>query len=285
MVTNREISSVLLRDSKEILKKEKEIYMYMLLSMTCNLIVFGLIYLLGIFLILEFSEYLNVYVVMGIFLMMKLNIPFILPELISNYFSVAITSTVYKNIYGGKHEFAEGLQTAKNNLRKIVQWTIFDKFYLLGIQLMRLLGKNTPHPTKEYNYPILTDPVWFVMKYLIPTIMIVENKNVYEAVERAGNLSVENWRIHVHGSYNAINYVLGIGMIVTYVLIAFVFRSSEHLLVIGMLSGVLLSIFVAISIFSVCLYSIFDVLCYHYSITGETPSESLIHKLDKKNQT
>ena len=288
MSAKKEISNLLLKESFYFLKTDREIIIYSLLTFLSIGAVYSifLILYIGIFILLPMN--LDSLVIVGVVLFFALLTRIVLSfftNFFANFFAVSILSTVYTRSHGGEHTLGTGLKVAKSNFRKILYWSFFDKFYLISIQIMNILRKPLAHPIKQYDYPILVDPVWSVMKYLIPSIMIIEHKSVFEAVHRAGKLSKENWRIHIGGILSGLPILMNILSFVPFVLLVVVFTYSVNLMILFLLSFIGIGFVIAFGSIRISLLSVYNVLCYQYAVTQKLPSETLHYHIDKAEQS
>jgi hypothetical protein len=263
-------SSQLVNETFDVLKKDKEILWFPIISI---LLIFLLVFSFLItffFTGVDINDYQNLsflhYFLLFIF--------YILSYFIVIFFNVAMMTCANIRFKGRNPKFRDGWENARKHLNRIFVWAFIsatvgiilrvlaNRFKILGKIVISIIGM-----------------AWALLTYFVVPILIFENKGVLDSVKRSGLIFKKTWGENFIGNigigFRLFFYALigAIPLIVGYV------NSISWLVSIGLVIFVITFLFLIIV--RSALNNIFVVALYHYALTRRIPkgfSPDLIRK-------
>jgi hypothetical protein len=254
----------LMRESWELLKKDKELLVLPLISgILCLLVMASFVYPMvssqmiveknGNNIVLNDGKF---YVLMFLF--------YFFSYFIIVFFNSAIVAAVMIRLKGGNPTIRDGLSASMSMLPLIVAWAfvaatvgiilrmIEDKSELLGKIVAGILGL-----------------AWSVVTFLVVPILVIEQKGPIAAVKESARLLKKTWGEQIIGrfSFGLVFFVLGIPAYLLFLLGAST-KSTPMIIMFGALALIYLII---LSLIQSALQSIFQVVVYHYVTDKQVP--------------
>lgn len=277
-------SYLLVVESFELLRKDKEIIFFPIFSAFFNLV--ALIILVVFFYttlffsgvdLKEIKESQNDFsVVHYVFIFAT----YLVSIFITTFFNAGLVSIVLARINGQDLSFKDGLRNAFKNIGKIFTWSliaatigtlmriIFDRSKLLGKIIISILGAT-----------------WGVLTFFIVPVLVSENKSPFESIKESGITFKRVW-----GETLITHFSMGLFFTVVYLLafvayIATLFSKNLYIIIISTI--VLAIFFILTAVISSALNAIFKVVLYEYAKYGRMPAnftpELILNAIKKKS--
>jgi uncharacterized protein DUF6159 len=263
----------LVKQSFAILKSDKQLMLFPILSAACCLVVTAIIATGGTLLTLpSFAA-----AAAAGERWTPAHAPFFYPVLfllyVANYFvivffNVALVGVANSRLVGGSWTMRDGLELAWARKGTIIQWaivaatvgvilkTIEERLGILGRIVMRIIGV-----------------AWALACYFVVPVLAFEDLSPIEAVERSSKLFKDTWGEKVVGgfSFSIVFFLLalpGIGLFVVSLLLAVGTRSAV-LIALGFI--VMMLYFLLLSVVSSAVQGIFNAALYRYACFKQVP--------------
>jgi uncharacterized protein DUF6159 len=263
----------LVKQSFAILKSDKQLMLFPILSAACCLVVTAIIATGGTLLTLpSFAA-----AAAAGERWTPAHAPFFYPVLfllyVANYFvivffNVALVGVANSRLVGGSWTMRDGLELAWARKGTIIQWaivaatvgvilkTIEERLGILGRIVMRIIGV-----------------AWALACYFVVPVLAFEDLSPIEAVERSSKLFKDTWGEKVVGgfSFSIVFFLLalpGIGLFVLSLLLAVGTRSAV-LIALGFI--VMMLYFLLLSVVSSAVQGIFNAALYRYACFKQVP--------------
>jgi hypothetical protein len=258
-------SKMLFFQSLSILRSDKEIVLFPVLSTIVSLVLFAI--LMGVFSLtgilnaqFEFADgsQLPFYGISFIF--------YVASFFVVTYFRVGLTAVVYARLSGGDIDFKEGMSRANQISGKIFIWSlvagtvgiilriISDKSQWLGKLVAGLLGVG-----------------WSIATFFIAPTLLLDNVSVWQSVKNSGNVFRKTWgeTLITSVSVGLFTFVAIVLTIVFYGVLGFVLsEAGAAFFGLMIVFGLCLATILAIGVLSSCLSEIFKVALYSYARFG-----------------
>ncbi|MEI6490842.1 MAG: DUF6159 family protein [bacterium] len=261
-------SRMLVRESLNVLKQDKELALFPVVSAITSLV--ALIAFLAIFFFsimggdVNFfdnssDEQLNVlgYVIGFVY--------YLVMFFIANYFMAGIYTIVHARFNGTNLSFGEGIANANKNIGKIFTWSLISATVGIVLQIIsdksKLVGKIVAG---------LLGAAWGILTYFSLPSLVIGQRSIKESFKESAAVIRRTW-----GETIIVNFGIGLffGLISFLVItvmigVAVLVPTME----IAILLGALLIIYlIALSIISTTLGSIVKLALYEYATTGNVP--------------
>jgi hypothetical protein len=259
-------SRIIAKESWALLKKDKEIMLFPVLSAMTSLILIAIAGLVMFFLILsgniknleqadQGNYALNVVIVF---------VMYFLTAFITIFFETGIITVVKGRLSGQELTFMDGLNNSFKKAGKIAKWSfvaatvglilkmISERSGILGRIVIAILGA-----------------AWSILTFFIAPILIVEDLSIKESLQKSASIIKKVW-----GETVIIDVGVGlfIGLLIflgIFVFIATLFTMNATIIII---SAILLFIYILIlAVISSALSVIYRVVLYEYANTGVVP--------------
>lgn len=274
-------SRIIARESWNLLKKDKEIMIFPILSMIVSFLVIGVIGIL-FFLAILGGSVANLGQNSNQSYLIEVAFAFVMyfaTVFVTLFFETGIITIVRARFQNQDLTFKDGLNNAFSKMGKIAKWAIVsatvgtilklisDRSQLLGRIVVAILGA-----------------AWSIVTFFIAPILIVEDISIKDSLKKSAEIIRKVW-----GEAVIINVGVGLffgflGLLGFLVFFATIFTKSLAVII---SAGVLLVLYLIIlSIISSTLSVIFRVVLYEYANTGVVPmgfSAEVINMAFKKN--
>ena len=251
----------LVKESLNVLKKDKELLWFPILSGIFTILIFAS-FLLPIFLksTRDFAG--------GVFssaLILWVFLYYLLSYFIVIFFNTALITCANIRLNGGDPKVKDGLKNAFGHFFPILIWALIsatiglilrqieERVGIIGQILVALVGI-----------------AWSIITYFVIPVMVFENVNPFKSIKKSAILFKKTW-----GENLIINVTAGLffaalffAVLIPAVLIALL---SGSLYVIIITAAILILYFVILAIISSALSGIFTTALYNYASTGKVP--------------
>ena len=266
-------SYLLVVESFELLRKDKEVIFFPILSTIFNLIVFAALALF-FYTTLYFSgvESKNMEDPEGGFAVVNyifIFLVYLASIFITTFFNAGLVSIVLARINGQDLSFSDGIKNSLRNIWKIFAWSliaatlglimkiIFDRSRLLGRIVISILGAT-----------------WGVLTFFIVPVLVSENKSALASIKESSITFKRVW-----GETLIMNFSMGLFFGIVYLLgfvacfaifIATLFLGNFYVILMAAFLAIIF--FVVTAVISSTLNAIFKVVLYEYARYGRMPA-------------
>jgi len=259
-------SFLLVKESFSVLKKDKEIMWFPILSSITTLLLL-LSFIIPVYTVTNsqpgnFLDSSWFYLLFFIY--------YLLSYFVVIFFNTGLITCANIRLNGGDPTFSDGFKNAKRHVAKIFIWalisatigiilkTISEKSNLLGRVVIAIIGM-----------------AWSLLTFFVVPVMIFENISVVESIKKSSHLFKKTWGENVVGQFSMgfFFFILAlIGLIPMAILIFFLASSAVSFIVILPVAALLLMYLVLLGIISSSLNGIFVAALYNYANSGKIPS-------------
>ncbi len=265
-------SKLLVKESWNILKQDKEMVLFPVASVFVNLLSIIIVSVFFFFMISgkffgisdntnRIIEYLWIFIV------------YFISFFVTIFFQAGIVSIAHSRLNNQDASFVDGIRVAYSHIGKIALWSLLSA--TIGVVLnaisekSKFLGKIVAS---------LLGAAWNLASFFIVPVLILEDISIKESLNKSVAIIRKNWgeTLIVNIGMSLYFIVLALAGILVFVVAAFFAKNSA--IILGLLA-LLISYFVLLAIISSTLNVIFKVALYEYANTGVTPkgfSRSLI---------
>ncbi|MDO8552042.1 MAG: DUF6159 family protein [bacterium] len=260
-------SKMVVRESWTLLKKDKEILWFPILSAILVLaayVVIGAVYffyvLNGSFASLETADYKTDYVSYAF-----LFVSYIISFLIVNFFQAGIMIIVHGRFNGQDLGFGDGIRGASDKIGKIFVWSIISA--TVGIILAQISNRSK---TLGKIVAALFGAAWTILTFFSLPALVIGNATIKESFLESASVIRKTWG-------ETIIVSVGVGLFFALLIIAgFVLVLIASILfgdlIIAIVLGVLFVLYIIVlAVISSALSSIFKLALYEYAKTGNVP--------------
>ena len=263
-------SYLLVTESFELLKKDKEVMWFPVLAACSNLLIVlicGVIFLLFIWRAdpstlqaIKNSQNAQVQNSVGanILVYACLFVLYLIGAFISAFFQAGLVTIVHGRINGNDLTLRDGVNHAKQNAKKIFMWSLLAA--TVGI-ILQFIANRSKWIGRIVAY--FLGAAWNIITFFIVPVLVLENLTIKDSVGRSANIFKKTW-----GETLIMNFSTGLFFSFVFVValilyIATWFSANMYIIVI---SSILFVVFtVLLSILSSTLQAIFRVVLYEYA--------------------
>jgi hypothetical protein len=257
-------SYLLTIESFELLKKDKEVMLFTVLSIVTNIIVCAIF--VGLALMVFFftkdaawmqdiknNERLASGIGFGIFFLLYICIYFV-----TVFFEAGVVTIVYARINGQDLSFKDGLHNAQAHAGKLFAWALLAA--TVGM-VLRYIAERSKLLGRLMAY--FLGALWSIVTFFMVPTLILENAGIGESIKRSGATFKNTW-----GETLIINFstslFFGALMLVAFLLFLATFLTENIYIIVP--AGILFALFIVVTlIVSATLNSIFRVVLYTYA--------------------
>ncbi len=255
----------LVKESFEVLKKDKEIMLFPVISVIVTILL-----LLSFIIPIFFLTFKNApegagFYTAGNFYYIILFIYYILSYFIVMFFNTGLITCAHIRLNGRDPTFSDGFKNAKKHIGKIFVWALISA--TIGI-ILRIIADRSETIGKIVVAIIGT--AWSLITFFVIPVMIFENISVLESIKKSGHLFKKTWGENVIGQFSMgfVFFILGIIGIIP-LLISFF--TGSPVIIISLITLTVIY-WVLLGIVSASLDGIFVTALYNYANTGKIPS-------------
>ena len=257
----------LVKESWRILKKDKELLLFPVISAIISLAILAVVFIPAFFLFLAGSSIApRIAIVVTTYLIYFTSV----------FFNAGVVYAANMCLHGKDPKFSDGIKGAMKNLHKLFMWSLIAA--TIGL-LLRALSKRRG---LESLISGIIGFAWELITFFIIPVILFEKKGTIESIKRSGELFKKTWGETIVGEFS-IGLILallifgGIGLLIVLLLIA-------PILALIFFVPVLIFIVIVIVVGSV-LSSIFKTALYIYATSKRVPkgfSPELVKNIYRK---
>ena len=255
----------LVKESFEVLKKDKEIMLFPVISAIVTVLLL-ISFLVPVFL-LNFSETSSgiSMEMTGNYYYILLFVFYVLSYFIVIFFNTGLITCANIRLNGGDPTFRDGFNNAKKHVGKIFVWALVSATIGLVLNLISersgMLGKIAA---------ALIGMAWSLLTFFVIPVMIFENIGVFESIKKSGHLFKKTWGENVIAQFS-MGFIFAILGILGIIPIVISFLTGSFAIII-LAFAITVVYWVILGIVSASLNGIFVAALYNYANTGKIPS-------------
>src|SRR3989344_4017523 len=258
----------LVKESFAVLKKDKEIMLFPIVSGILSVIAFLLLFVpAGI---LTLGKDLS-----SPFFYLLLFIYYVISSFIVIFFNTGLITCAQMRLNGKDPIFKDGLKQAWKHVGNIFVWSLISATVGLILRMIvdRIENSERLGPIGKLVGMIfmgILGMAWSFLTFFVIPVMIFENRNAFESIKHSGSLFKKTWGENVIGQFSmgiifGLLSLIGVGAFV----LAFLSGSLSVILIIGVVTVLY---WVILAIISTSLNGIFVAAMYNYAKNGKVPS-------------
>ncbi len=262
MLENFSRSFQLVKESFEVLKKDKEIMLFPVISAIVTVLLF-ISFIIPIF-YLDFDT-MPRRLFAGEFGYLLIFIYYIISYFIVIFFNTGLITCAHIRLNGGDPTFSDGLNNARKHIGKIFIWALISA--TVGIILRAISDRSG---TLGRIVAAIIGMAWSLLTFFVVPVLVLENTSVFESIKKSGYLFKRTWGENVIGQFSMgfIFFILGlIGIVPLGILFI---TGSFNMIILAFAMTVIY--WVVLGIVSASLDGIFVAALYNYANTGKIPS-------------
>lgn len=256
----------LVKESFEVLKKDKEMMLFPLIS---GSLILSLLLFFIVPLIQEGANAIPVHAYPIVF------VYYIVSYFIAIFFNTGLMTCAYIRLNGGNPRFKDGFENAEKHIGKIFMWAVLSA--TIGI-ILRILGNISKDLGKTLGS--VFDIAWSLLAFFVVPVMIFENMSVPDSIKKSAYLSKRTWGENIVAQasmglvfliLSAVGTVLGIIGIFALIPIAVTATTSAAFSLFFSVFALVAVYLVVLLIINSSLDGIFATALYIYATTGRVP--------------
>ncbi|MEK6809907.1 MAG: DUF6159 family protein [Nanoarchaeota archaeon] len=258
----------LVKESYAVLKKDKEIMLFPVVSGILAVIAF--ISLIVPFAILTFNNQIS-----SPLFYYLLFVYYLITSFIVIFFNTGLITCAQMRLSGKDPTFKDGIKHAWKHIGNIFVWSLISATVGLILRMIvdRIENSERLGPMGKLVGMIfvgLLGMAWGFLTFFVIPVMVFENKGVFDSIKQSGSLFKKTWGENVIGQFSMslIFGLLSLLGIVAFIL-AFLSGSLTVMVIVG---GMAVLYWVILAIISTSLNGIFVAAIYSYAKTGKVPS-------------
>jgi hypothetical protein len=250
----------LFKESFAVLKKDKEIMLFPVISGIIGIALFAT-FIVSMFVTSSFGDTgsLISYLIMFLY--------YVVGSFVVVFFNVGLITCANIRMKGGDPKFSDGINNAMKHVGKIFVWALITA--TVGIILRNLSEKSGFLGRIVIS---LIGMAWGLLTYFVVPVMIFEEVSVIDSIKKSGALFKKTWGENVVGQMSMglfffVLFMLGIVPIVIGVL----FLMSGVWPIFAVLICLTFLYWIAIAILSASLNGVYTTALYNYATKGVVP--------------
>jgi len=251
----------LVKESFAVLKKDKEIMLFPIVSSITTVLLF-ISFIIPVYFLTDIRT--------GDILTNPLYYILLFAYYFLSYFIVILFNTVLITcanirLNGGDPTFSDGFRNATRHIGKIFVWALISATAGLILNMLANKSKNLGRIVIA-----IIGMVWSLLTFFVVPVMIFENISVMQSIKKSGHLFKKTWGENVMGQFSMGLFFLVLGIVGIIPLVISFFTGS---FIITILVAALMILYWGIlGIISSSLSGIFVAALYNYANTGKIPS-------------
>ncbi|MEI7890563.1 MAG: DUF6159 family protein [bacterium] len=258
-------SKMLVVESWNILKQDKEMMLFPIFSVITNVVCFVLILVAFFFLALggNIAKLNSDVTARGLEIALTFVLYFVSIS-IATFFQAGVVSIAQGRMKGEDLSFSDGFNNAIGHIGKIVVWALIsatvgtilrfiaERSKLLGKIIVSLLGS-----------------AWSILTFFVVPVIVSEELSIKDSLKKSASIIGKTW-----GEAVIINIGVGLYFMLLSVIGIAVFVAAlfvQNIIVIGIVSALLVLYLMALMVISSTLDTIFKIVLYEYANTGKVP--------------
>ena len=266
-MSNFSKSFQLVKQSFSVLKKDKEIMLFPIISAILTIVAFMSFmipfFMTGLF--RTISETLG-----GYSFWLIVFFYYILNYFIITFLNVGLITCANIRLGGGDPTFGDGFRNAAKNIGKIFIWALISA--TVGVILRMISDKQK---TVGRIIAGIIGMAWNLLTFFVVPVMIFEKTSPTESIKKSGELFKKTWGENAIAQFSMAGFftLLNLGIfLVAFALGIFAVVSLKSAIVTLAIFLLMVLVLIVLSIISSCLNGIFVVALYKYANDGQIPS-------------
>ena len=254
----------LLKQSWAILKQDKEIIWFPVLSLTLNALICVLI-LVPLLRLHPAGTQPNSSIL--ILYAAAMFILYLLTSLVKAFFEAAIVSCAALRLNGHDPTFTDGLVKAKDRILKLVSWAFIDGSVRFFLVMLRGNQEKKKHYLLQYLGDLL-EIAWSMVTFLVIPVLMFENLNVIDSIKKSAALFKKTWGEVAIATFSIgiIIFVLTLLLLIPEFIILALYHSFP---VVVLLIAVTLVYIIILSSIVESLQAVYKAALYLYAASGK----------------
>jgi len=251
----------LVKESFQVLKKDKELIWFPMISLIVTVLLF-ISFTVPVYFLTDIkagditNNYLY-YVLLFAF--------YLLSYFIVIFFNTGLITCAHRRLNGEDPTFSDGFQNAKKHIGRIFVWALISA--TVGIILRIIANKSN---TLGRIVIAFIGMAWSLLTFFVVPVMIFENISVIQSIKKSGYLFKKTWGENVIGQFSMGFFFLMLGLIGIIPLVISFFIGSFIIIVLAV--ALVIIYWVILAIISSALSGVFVTALYNYANTGKVPS-------------
>ena len=248
-----------------VLKKDKEILMFPVISSIVSLLIMAT-FIIPIILFADTLTQNAVVLYIGIFLF------YISTYFVVTFFNSGLITCVNIRLSGGNPTFSDGLKNAFAHISSIFMWALISA--TVGTVLQIVIGQLERFGTVgRIIGRLIVDTigfVWGLLTYFVVPVIIIENVRPKEAIKESAELFRKTWGENIMGNFSISIFFVLFALIAIVPFVLAIFTGSLSIVVTTIVLIVLY--WIGLGITNASLKGIFVTALYIYAKTGVVPN-------------
>jgi len=253
-------SVALIKASWEVLRKDKELLLFPVLSgIICIIITASFLIpavLMGVGLDTNHQSSPLVYV--GIFLF------YLVTYFVVIFFNAGLVACAHIRLTGGDPTFSDGISAAKKNIGQIFIWAVISA--TIGLVLQAIRDNNN---IVSQIISSMIGVAWSLLTFFVIPVMIIEKKSVFESITESASLFKRTWGETVVGQGGVALIFLLIALIALVPVTLMMMTGVGELMIAAVTLYLLLLILLFVMVNA--MQGIFNTALYLYAKNGTVP--------------
>lgn len=254
----------LVKESFAVLKKDKEIMLFPIISSTVFILLFTS-FLIPLFFLLKGMQAGDVTDIPTYYAYPVLFLLYLVSYFIVIFFNTGLITCAHIRLNGGDPTFGDGFRNAVKHIGEIFVWALvastvgiilriaFDRSHTLGRIVISIIGM-----------------AWNLLTFFIVPVLIFEDLSIMESIKKSGYLFKKTWGETVIGQFSMGLFFTILVFFGFIPLVISFFLGSVIAVVFGF--AIMLLYWIFLGIVSSSLNGIFITALYNYANTGKIPS-------------
>ncbi len=274
----------IVKQSFNVLRKDKEILMFPVLSGFFNILLFiGLVVVVFASLAVVDPESTTG----AVFFLVLFAVYYIISYFIISFFNAGLVTCAGLRLNGKDPSFGDGLSTAFGKIIPVLVWSVISATIGMVLRTLTSSARKSKNPAAAIIGGILIALIgmaWSLMTLFVMQAIVFEDKGAISAIKRSSGIFIQTWGKNVVGRFSIGIIMFLVALLGLIPILAGLLIGDITILIGGALLSVLF--WILLGLVSSALSSIFSTALYFYAVTGEVPqafdSETIRNAYEKR---
>jgi hypothetical protein len=258
-------SMILAKESWNLLKKDKEMMLFPVISVLLNLVCAVLICFAFFLVVLGGNpETLKNANVSGAIEAAFLFVLYFVSFFITIFFQAGIIAIAHGRLNGQDLTFGDGINSANQHIKKIFIWSLIGA--TVGT-ILRMISERSKLLGKIITS--LLGAAWSILTFFIVPVIMLDELSVKDSLKKSAAIIGKTWGETLIINIGVGLYFMFLAMMGIFVFIASLFTGSGTF--IAIVAGLLVLYLIALVVISSTLDTIFKIVLYEYADSGKVP--------------
>jgi hypothetical protein len=250
----------LVKESLKVLKKDKELIWFPIISGIVSLFLF-LSFILPVFYIFVLKK--DQFTMVGYYYLILFAYYF-LSYLVVIYFNAGLIACAHMRLNGKDPKFKDGIHAANQHFGKILGWALIAG--TVGLILRQISERSNLFGKIVVG---ILGTAWNLLTFFVIPVMIIENKGVFSSLKESASLFKKTWGENIITQFSIGVFFFVMALLGLVPLIIAIFSGS--IIAVIIVGALVILYWLAIAILSSSLSGIFTAALYNYAKTGKVP--------------